>query len=107
VQRQVRGERERSSRQERPRHRRAAASSFAARDVDDLYTATRHYFGWYAWNVLELDARDIALQFGQQDGGELVRKLYGHPDAALARKRVRESFEQAPAAPVPLVAAAQ
>ena len=20
----------------------------------DLYTATRHYFGWYAWNVLEL-----------------------------------------------------
>ena len=45
----------------------------------DLYTATRHYFGWYAWNVLELDARDIALHFGHQDGGELVRKLYGHP----------------------------
>jgi hypothetical protein len=41
----------------------------------DLYTATRHYFGWYAWNVLELDARDIALHFGHQDGGELVRKL--------------------------------
>lgn len=45
----------------------------------DLYTATRHYFGWYAWNVLELDARDIALHFGQQDGGELVRETYGHP----------------------------
>ena len=30
----------------------------------DRYTATRHYFGWYAWNVLELDARDIALHFG-------------------------------------------
>jgi hypothetical protein len=73
----------------------------------DLHTATRHYFGWYAWNVLELDACDIALQFGQQGGGELVRKLYGHPDAALARKRVREAFEQAPAPPVPLVAAAQ
>jgi hypothetical protein len=41
----------------------------------DLYTATRHYLGWYAWNVLELDARDIALHFGHQDGGELVRKL--------------------------------
>jgi hypothetical protein len=47
----------------------------------DLYTATRHYFGWYAWNVLELDARDIALHFGHRDGGELVRKLYGHADA--------------------------
>jgi integrase len=71
----------------------------------DLYTATRHYFGWYAWNVLELDARDIALQFGHQDGGELVRKLYGHPDAVLARERVREAFRQAPPAPTPLRAA--
>jgi integrase len=71
----------------------------------DLYTATRHYFGWYAWNVLELDARDIALHFGHQDGGELVRKLYGHADARLARERVREAFRQAPTAPIPLAAA--
>ena len=70
----------------------------------DLYIASRHYFGWYAWNVLGLDARDIALHFGHQDGGELVRKLYGHPDAALARERVREAFRQAPRAPVPLSA---
>jgi integrase len=70
----------------------------------DLYTATRHYFGWYAWNVLELDARDIALHFGHRDGGELVRKLYGHPDAALARERVREAFRQAPPQPVSLAA---
>src|SRR5262249_41755502 len=63
----------------------------------DLYTSTRHYFGWDAWNVLELDARDIAIQFGHQDGDELVRKLYGHPDAAIARERVREAFRQAPA----------
>jgi integrase len=68
----------------------------------DLYTATRHYFGWYAWNVLELDARDIAIQFGHQDGGELVRKLYGHADARLARERIREAFMRAPAAPIPL-----
>jgi integrase len=68
----------------------------------DLYTATRHYFGWYAWNVLELDARDIALHFGHQDGGELVRKLYGHPDAKLARERVREAFRRGPKAPVPI-----
>ena len=73
----------------------------------DLYTSTRHYFGWYAWNVLELDARDIALQFGHSDGGELVRKRYGHPDTALARKRVREAFRKAPPAPVPLVVGQQ
>ena len=68
----------------------------------DLYTATRHYFGWYAWNVLELDARDIALHFGQQDGGELVRKTYGHPDARLARERVRRAFRNAPPTPTSL-----
>jgi hypothetical protein len=56
-------------------------------------------------STLELDARDAALHFGHQDGGELVRKLYGHPDARLARERVREAFRLAPAAPVPLVAA--
>lgn len=55
--------------------------------------------------MLELDARDIALHFGHRDSGELVRKLYGHPDAKLARDRVREAFRQAPPAPAPLVAA--
>jgi integrase len=73
----------------------------------ELYMCTRHYFGWYAWNVLELDARDIALHFGHQDGGELVRTLYGHADAALARDRVRAAFEGAPPAPVPLRRAAR
>ena len=65
----------------------------------DLYLATRHFFGWYAWNVLVLDARDIALHFGHQDGGELVRKLYGHPDAAIAREKIREAFRQGPRRP--------
>jgi hypothetical protein len=40
-----------------------------------------------------------------QDGGELVRKLYGHPDAARARERIREAYRQAPPAPVALAAA--
>jgi integrase len=71
----------------------------------DLYTTTRHYFGWYAWNVLELDERDIALHFGHQDGGELVRKLYGHADARLARERVRQAFKRSPTPPVPLAKA--
>ena len=70
----------------------------------DLYLATRQYFGWYAWNFLGLDPRDIALQFGRQDGGELVRTRYGHAEAVLARERVRRAYEQAPAAPVPLIA---
>jgi hypothetical protein len=70
----------------------------------DLYTATRHHFAWYAWNVLELDPADIAQHFGHQDGGELVRRLYGHFDQARARDRVRKAFVAAPAAPVPIAA---
>jgi hypothetical protein len=91
----------------RPDPRGRARACGAGLGNTDLYTATRHCFGWYAWNVLELDARDIALHFGHQDGGELVRKLYGHPDAELARQRVREAFRQARPAPVPLVAGAR
>jgi integrase len=71
----------------------------------ELYLATRHYFGWFAWNVLGLDPRDIALQFGHADGGELVRSTYGHADEELARERIRRAYEQAPAAPIPLAAA--
>ena len=70
----------------------------------DLYTSTRHYFGWYALNVLGLPDHVIALQFGHRDGGKLVRTNYGHPDAAIARERVREAFRQAPPVPIPLVA---
>lgn len=57
-----------------------------------LYLATRHFYGWYALNVLELPPHVIALQLGHTDGGQLVRELYGHPDAALARARTREAF---------------
>ena len=57
-----------------------------------LYLATRHFYGWHALNVLELAPHVIALQLGHTDGGRLVRELYGHPDAALARKRTREAF---------------
>jgi integrase len=60
----------------------------------DLYTATRHYFGWYALNVLDLPPHVIAQQLGHQDGGRLVRELYGHPDAALARERTRQAFRE-------------
>jgi integrase len=68
-----------------------------------LYLATRHYFGWYALNVLELPPHVIALQLGHTDGGRLVRELYGHPDAAFARERVREAFRTV--APIRSIAA--
>jgi integrase len=68
----------------------------------DLYTATRHHFAWYAWNVLGLDPADIPQHFGHQDGGAVVRELYGHFDQARARKRVREAFADVPTA-TPLV----
>jgi hypothetical protein len=45
------------------------------------YLASRHWFGRYALNVLELPPHVIALQLGHQDGGRLVRELYGHADA--------------------------
>jgi integrase len=64
----------------------------------DLYTASRHYFAWYALNVLEVDEKWIALQLGHRDGGELVRTTYGHPDAVIARRKIREAFAAAPAA---------
>jgi hypothetical protein len=57
-----------------------------------LYLATRHFYGWYALNVLDLPPHVIALQLGHTDGGRLIRELYGHPDAALARERTRQAF---------------
>jgi hypothetical protein len=62
--------------------------------IHTVYLATRHRFAWYAMNVLELPAHTIALQLGHVDGGVLVRRLYGHPDAAIARERIREPFRQ-------------
>jgi len=64
----------------------------------ELYLATRHYFGWYAFNILELPVHVIALHFGHRDGGELVRKPDGHPDANVARLKLREAFQTAPEA---------
>jgi integrase len=70
-----------------------------------LYLATRHFYGWYAMNVLELPPHVIALQLGHTDGGRLVRELYGHPDAALARARTREAFRStAPVVALPTTA---
>ncbi|WP_037499248.1 tyrosine-type recombinase/integrase [Solirubrobacter soli] len=57
-----------------------------------LYSATRHYFAWYLLNVAELPDHVVASQLRHTDGGTLVRELYGHPDAAMARERIRAAF---------------
>lgn len=59
-----------------------------------LYLATRHYFGWYAINILGLPPHVVAEQLGHKDGGKLVIRLYGHPDASRARQLIREAHDQ-------------
>lgn len=57
-----------------------------------LYDATRHYFAWYGLNVLGLPPYVLAAQLGHRDGGKLIVDTYGHPDAAIARKRIRDAY---------------
>jgi hypothetical protein len=57
-----------------------------------LYLATRHFAGWYMVNVLELPSEDVAIALGHTDGGELVRKLYGHRDQERALDRVTAAY---------------
>lgn len=63
--------------------------------TDSLYLATRHFAGWYMVNVLRLSSEDVATVLGHEDGGELVRKLYGHLDRELALDRAFEAYEKA------------
>jgi integrase len=58
------------------------------------YQCGRHFAGWYMTNVLELPAEDVAIALGHEDGGTLVRTLYGHRDRRLARDRVREAYKR-------------
>jgi integrase len=53
-----------------------------------LYLATRHFAGWYMVNVLEMPSEDVAIALGHQDGGNLVRRLYGHRDRHRALNRI-------------------
>ncbi len=59
-----------------------------------LYLATRHFAGWYMVNVLALPSEDVAIALGHTDGGELVRKLYGHRDRERALDRVTAAYER-------------
>lgn len=53
-----------------------------------LYLATRHFAGWYMVNELEMPSEDVAIALGHQDGGNLVRRLYGHRDKRRALDRI-------------------
>jgi integrase len=57
-----------------------------------LYLATRHFAGWYMTNFLELPSEDVAIALGHTDGGDLVRRLYGHRDHARALDRVAQAY---------------
>jgi integrase len=57
-----------------------------------LYLATRHFAGWYMVNVLDLPSEDVAIALGHTDGGELVRRLYGHRDHERALDRVTAAY---------------
>lgn len=58
-----------------------------------LYLATCHFAGWYMVNVLEMSSEDVAIALGHQDGGNLVRRLYGHRDRRLALDRIVSAYE--------------
>ena len=64
----------------------------AAGWTESLYLATRHFAGWYMVNVLEMSSEDVAIALGHEDGGELVRRLYGHRDKDRALDRVVAAY---------------
>jgi hypothetical protein len=43
-------------------------------------------------NELERPSEDVAIALGHTDGGDLVRKLYGHRDRGRARDRVTAAY---------------
>jgi integrase len=59
-----------------------------------LYLATRHHAGAYMTNVLGLPSEDVAIALGHEDGGELVRRLYGHRDREMALDRVIRAYDE-------------
>ena len=36
----------------------------------------------------------LAEQLGHRDGGKLIVDTYGHPDAAVARRRIRDAYAE-------------
>ena len=51
----------------------------------------RHFCATYLRFTLGLDSWIVGHQLGHR-GGQLVDELYGHPDEALAREKIRQAF---------------
>ncbi len=66
-----------------------------------LYLATRHFAGWYMVNVLEMSSEDVAIALGHLDGGNLVRRLYGHRDRHRALDRIVSAYASRRAPEIP------
>jgi hypothetical protein len=47
-----------------------------------------HFAGWYMVNELEMSSEGRCFALGHQDGGNLVRRLYGHRDKGRALDRI-------------------
>ncbi len=43
-------------------------------------------------NELEMPSEDVAIALGHQDGGNLVRRLYGHRDKGRALDRIIDAY---------------
>lgn len=67
-----------------------------------LYLATRHFAGWYMVNELAMASEDVAIALGHQDGGNLVRRLYGHRDKHRALDRIVNAYEARASASHPM-----
>jgi hypothetical protein len=50
-------------------------------------------------NVPEMPSEDVAIALGHQDGGNLVRRLYGHRDKGRALDRIVGACAKYAAAP--------
>ncbi len=46
-------------------------------------------------NELEMPSEDVALALGHQDGGSLVRRLYGHRNKGRALDRIVGAYADA------------
>ncbi len=46
-------------------------------------------------NELEMSSEDVAIALGHQDGGNLVRRLYGHRDRGRALDRIVGAYADA------------
>ena len=54
--------------------------------------------GWPSFfmvNELAMPSEDIAIALGHQDGGDLVRRLYGHRDKGRALDRIVNAYADA------------